>query len=966
MIHTSDGTTFKRVGGKPGDRSPAVGFKRDVATYQATGGESSIDLATLSPPITYQPGLEQIRVMRSSMPGDLWAGRDFQESSPTSIAFLNGSLLAGEEVKIIKEFSITGVQAATIRPDAHSETASAGQTLISASFSWDYNLNPSVGIGAVAVFLNGVLQRRGVDYNEVSLGSGFTNQIQFIDPLIGGENILMIPTYVQVDNMAGVAAYQNSQLDAVQKLLTAGMQSFVDDTTLISAPATSISNRAKIPDLANRLMARYGVNRVHTQQLVQVFGEAGLNGEIVWTCPGDISSQIRFVGNGWQNGDFLYGDYVRASNVGEWLEFTFYGTGLNLLGLFDSGSDFRVAVDSDSYGGNILPSGKSNIINARSYSAYEIIPVVKDLSLGIHTVKIKRFNSSGFYLNVHGFEILNQSTSIGVDPGNAYVLGKKYSPIPIQSTTFKTSFENILDAAVGTRGGHAVIYLKSDNTIAKAFTPTDSTQKNLTAADHSNEEVIRKFNYREFGSGRSDDFSTINTLVSSNRAYTLDDNTTTMLGQGVLGGSTGGIGVNAANDFLVLTFVGTGLDIVQEETPASFTGTHQVLIDGNVIFSGNLGTVINKGVWKIVSGLPYGTHTFKFIKTAGGSGISFHNVLIYGPKKPTVPSSAIELADYYVLADFDASNTNGTAVTDNVKFPTGVISKFETRELIYTGSSWSASLFPTTASGWDLSSPTTGDSVYYTFFGTGFQFHGYASGGGGTYDVTVTIDGVANASGTVRGNATALGGGVYRSTSTTYPQPYRIDFTGLSLGVHTVRVQKTAGIGNFNPGAFHIITPIHSPKYQNPLYQTGQLIGNCSLGDSRKFSPIKDTKPIRVRSQAFGATSNPTNSSSTYVPLPDMMVGIYAKEGDLDIDFRGLFADNNNNINTWIAIYVDGFPTIQEAAGTSAVASAEVPINISFSVPVSEGFHVVQAFWRTNVGTSTALRTDRILRVKQD
>jgi hypothetical protein len=59
MIHTSDGTTIKRVGGKPGDRSPTQGFKRDVAVYKATGGEASIDLSALSPAINYQPGQEQ-------------------------------------------------------------------------------------------------------------------------------------------------------------------------------------------------------------------------------------------------------------------------------------------------------------------------------------------------------------------------------------------------------------------------------------------------------------------------------------------------------------------------------------------------------------------------------------------------------------------------------------------------------------------------------------------------------------------------------------------------------------------------------------------------------------------------------------------------------------------------------------------------------------------------------------------
>lgn len=964
MIQTSDGTTVKRTGGSIGDRAPALGFNRLSAVYTAVGSEVTIDLSSLVPAITYQPGKEQLKVLRSSQPGEQWAGRDYSELSATKIQFNSGALLPGEEVKIIREFEVVGVQATTPRPDAYGSSAVAGQTLIAASFSWPYNLNPTNPVGAISVFLNGILQTRGQDFTEVNLGGAFTNQILLTDPLIGGENIIVLPTYQVVDQSSGTSTFLGQQIEGIQKLLTSGTQAFVDETELIQVPSTSVANRAKIPNLANNLKASFGVDRFHTQLLVEMFGESGPSGERVFTCVGDYNNQVRFVGNGWRNGDFNFGNYVQGSNVGEWLEYTFFGTGLNLLCLFDSSSDFRAAVDSDTYGANLLPPGKSTIITNRTFSAYEIIPVVKDLSLGIHTVKIKRFNSSGFFLNVHGFETLNQSTTISVNPGTGFSLGQKYSAITSFASALKTGFDNVLDANVGTRGGRAVIYLKPDGTVAKLFTATDSTQKNFSAADHSNEEVIRKYNYREFGSGRVDDWSTINTAVASNRAFTLDDNSTTMIGQGVVGGSTGGIGTNGSGDFLTIVFTGTGLDIIQEELPVNFSGTHQILIDGNVTFSGNLGTIINKGVWKVVSGLPYGTHTFRFIKTSAGSGISFHNFLVYGPKKPTIPSNSIELADYFVLADFDGSSTNGTAISDNLKFPTGVISKFETREFIYTGTGWSISLFPTTASGYDVSSPTTGDSVYYTFFGTGFQFHGYASGGGGTYDVTVTIDGVANASGAVRGNATAIGGGVYRSTSTTYPQPYRIDFTALPLGVHTVRIQKTAGVGNFNPGAFHIITPIHAPKYQTAIQQVGQNIGNCSLSDSRKTSLSKDTpQEKRGWAQVVGVTPSPTVSSLSYVPMPEMIIPFRANgKRPVRIDFGASLYDATASNNVQISIFVNGEQRSINFWSDPTVAGQPYHTQGHVIVMLPEGVHEIQGMWRCGGGTTiTSVGTERLM-----
>jgi hypothetical protein len=345
MIKTYDGTSYKRLGGKPGDRAPAIGVKRERSLYTAVGGETSINLAATSPALSYLPGNAQIAVKRSSG-GALIGSIDFFELSPSSIGFpITDPLIAGEVVEITKEVSVTAVMAATARPDAYTATATAGQTLVQADFSWAYNLNPSKGVGAVDVRLHGVSQTRGVDYTEVNLGTANTNQITFLVALVGGENIQILPLYQALDTSAAATSFNGIQLSNVQSALSAGTQAFVDQSALISVPATTIVGRAKIPDLANDFRASFGVERIPVQSIYQLQNEFGPNGEIVWAAVNDDRGLIRFVGGGWgllndssgvRPGSFVATDY---------LEITFYGTGLNILAYNNASINYPLIVD---------------------------------------------------------------------------------------------------------------------------------------------------------------------------------------------------------------------------------------------------------------------------------------------------------------------------------------------------------------------------------------------------------------------------------------------------------------------------------------------------------------------------------------------------------------------------------------------------------------------------------------------
>ena len=143
---------------------------------------------------------------------------------------------------------------------------------------------------------------------------------------------------------------------------------------------------------------------------------------------------------------------------------------------------------------------------------------------------------------------------------------------------------------LGTKGARVIQYLKQDGTVGKAITPTDYYQKTLKQTDHSNEEIVRVLNLAS------------NTYCSS------------------------------------VTFVGTGLDVKLKLYKAV-----SIKLDGLDI--GTLMSDSNTVLEKICSGLPYGTHILHFETDC------VEKLVVYAPKKPTMPNKAVELADYCLLAD---------------------------------------------------------------------------------------------------------------------------------------------------------------------------------------------------------------------------------------------------------------------------------------------------------------------------
>ena len=359
----------------------------------------------------------------------------------------------------------------------------------------------------------------------------------------------------------------------------------------------------------------------------------------------------------------------------------------------------------------------------------------------------------------------------------------------------------------------------------------------LENSDHSEEEIISRKNFRDFGANRADDFSTL--TGSSDRAFTLNDGTTTLVGENVAVANDLLYMVTNNVSFITLTFVGTGLDITWGGSAGGGTNStassQQFTIDGGTPINWTTVGSTENIATSICSGLPYGTHTVTFIRNAPNVwSLAIKDFLIYGPKKPTLDAEDNVLADYNVMADFIANTTQGLETMS-----TGVLRKMGTREFTYKGS-WNALAidvddFITGFNTWG----GIGATVEYTFFGTGFDFR-FESQSDTDLAAQLELDGSTDFSsfttsvyGAEMGFTAATG--VLDQRSTAVQQGNGLVVSGLSLGLHTIKI--TSSVTVFRVDTFDIITPIHINDMKT---------GSLSLKDEREDIQVQEEQDRQV------------------------------------------------------------------------------------------------------------------------
>lgn len=837
-------------------------------------------------------------------------------------------------------------------------TSTASQTVINMNFSVDQS-----NTDAFLLYINGQLYRPGAshDYTFTSVAAdGTSSQVTLNSPLSANLNIIAIKMGTKKES----EFQTDNRFVQLYEYLGDGFQGYVNPnefliTATTGAPAanqfySSIVNRSSMTDLSQDLSGKFGNDRFPIQTAYALQNEFGANGETVFGVPNDTQNRIRFVGS-WLNNNDSSGQYISTTATNDYIEVVFYGTTLSLLMVTAASQDFRATVDNGSEGANIAVS-YSTILNARNTNPNTAITVVSGLTLGIHTVKIRNNAAAG--LKISGIDFGVIQANIQMNPGVGYIQGKKMvlGAAALYAPTL---------GVTGTRGGRMLVYQNADGTIGRSFQATNASQLNLTSADHTNEEIARIQHWSELGANRSDDLSTL-TISGSARAFTSDDGTTTIVGtiQRVPGaGKPDVISLQNNGDFFTYTFVGTGLDVQMYDTGSGGSDNYTYSIDGasatTWATSGN--TAIR--TTKVVSGLPYGTHTVRWNRvTAATFQPAIIKFIVYQPKTPALPSGAVESFAYNVFASYVANTTQGVETIG-----TGVLRKHATREVMYVGT-WTAGIATNDIGGWQVYSNTASSYLQYSFFGTGFDLR-MSSGGSNTW--TLSVDGSTNLSGFTT-SSYGLTSFVASTGVATYQASVQlatgISVSGLTLGWHTVKFTQTSGAANNDLVAFDIVTPIHSHKSNINYDQQNTLpVGSCSLSDNRKFSPVKDVGAQKANIvQAFGVTSNPTTTSTSNVPMPEMSVVHYNTSGKIEIFYAATLSTSATTNSYSCFIYIDGVLVPYSEQNMYPRASGENYVTSNcMVVNVSPGTHKIDVYWSTGSGTLTAVSALRNMSVKE-
>ncbi len=861
-----------------------------------------------------------------------------------------------------------------------------GKTALTLNWNFAVGVLPGTSASSVEVWINGQKIPRFIDVT-LTPDAYFTEE---------GPNVIKLDRDYSGYNLSVEVFYRTAIVDAsisnsnsvftLQEIQSVGFQAFVAQNQLMNATTTvgspiggtfhsTISGRSAIVDLSQDLKVRMGPERMTIQQLFLIPNEVGPATEQVFGTLNDLFGQMRFAGN-W-NYVASGNDRAIGQNVNDFMEITFYGTGLDVLFFLASDTtDIRVSVDGGAEGSNVLlGASTSAILFNRNYKPNQAINVAANLSLGVHTVKL-RYHATG-NTGITGFEILTEASGLRVTPGASYSNGKKLSLSALQSIAYNSSFES---GTLGTRGGHVVVYQKADGTIGKAVNPAGS-QLNLTAANHANEEVSRVYMWREFGANRSDDFSTLQ-ASSSSRAFTLEDGTATLQSTtSVALANTAGetLAAVGSGDYTTITFIGTGLDIVATNNGGA-SGTITTSVNGT-----SIGTILVTAAGianqlkqlKVVSGLPYGTHTVRFNRDQVGTGIGINRFVVYQPKKPSIPSGSTELGSYNIMADYVANTVSGV-----LTIATGVMRKSSSREGIYvngTGGAvdWTAT-FDVNGTPTGLIPNTDRQNAYveYTFWGTGFEYRARGQAAGVTTSAQLSLQSLST------------GGSLVNLTTANYPTAvmsnYGIGFTpstgianlitggtveggiairNLPLGLYKFRVLNNNAGQSLNIEAFDIIMPIHVGKSELVADLQNTLpVGSTAISDNRKITPVKDAlSSQKFRGIAVGVQATPSTSSSVYVPIPDMSLTIKSAgewfEIRLDIDIR-----NGSGTLTGTAIFINGFLSaerVNSGPGTNIDAFYSWPA----LVYLAPGVHKVDGYWRGNGATLTNF-SNRVLTAK--
>ncbi len=727
---------------------------------------------------------------------------------------------------------------------------------------------------------------------------------------------------------------------------------------MITAPYTSVINRALIPDFSQDLKARLGAETMRIQQIIEMTNESGPNGEIVWKPVNDRFDQVRLIGKWLINQDANGLSYVNYLNT-DIVEVTFWGTGLQMLTYADNTNrGWNYSVDNGAIQtGSYVLTGNSAL--AGTYKDMQVcLPVVSGLTPGLHTVRLLFTNSGAF---LQGFKILNEQASkkIRVNPGSQYVKGHKRTLANPALLDIDAGFES---GSLSSSGGAVIIYQKADGSIAKKANAAGTTPGYLGGADHSNEEVVQNFNWAEFGQGEVNDFTNQANGATADRTWNLSNNSASLTGRSVVEGLypsgtrvltqvyAGGIA------YYQIVFRGTGLDLILSNPVSPITST--ITIDGVPVGVLPLISDQKDYVQKICSNLPYGDHVVRMAKVSAGNDVGLIGWRTYATKMPSVPAGSKIIAQYYKLADFVANTTASiTAISK------GVIRHQWEMECHYVGSGWSrAGDWQNLPTGYSMVTANNGDYVSLEFMGEGFDLK-FTTDPTRSNDITVQIDGVNyTGAGTAYGGATWTPGTSTLNQNATLQSGAGLVITGLSYGKHTLKlINNTSNALLID--SVDVITPIDCEANNGPVvYGNNLLTLENAIADKRAL-PWATEKALSV---ALPLVNSASTTDAQMRPIQDMIAPIHLeKQARLRINWESTMQCSVTGNSFYAQVYVDGKPVGTRVQDIVFNALGITVMSLETTVAIPAGKHVVQVYYQRDGGTVSAYAQARHLTVEE-
>ena len=509
----------------------------------------------------------------------------------------------------------------------------------------------------------------------------------------------------------------------------------------------------------------------------------------------------------------VQGNYLQLGFAdSQFLEVTGYFNDINFLGFTYPASSYGVkySINGASYttASNDFNTTVSSPLTSRYVSSQSILNLPVSATLGINTVKVSFGGSS------YGIELITQDTtdtaskskiqipaqtvisfnkqhSVSAtaqhyDPFNGFTTGDlaAVQALGIDDTTsLGLSAWWYSNSSVYYRpynGGRVVKWIDSSGTIKTSVNmmPFNATSANGTninkkenasatnndatpsfiagAIDHSQAEVAKTYNFREFGNGSANwnaSYPDATRLDGSNRAfaYIMDDGLTG-LSSGTSSCDTTGwhhtdISFWDTNGVGWVTFIGTGISTNDQTSSGTWAS----------------GT--------IAQNLPYGTHVVKFVRDGStngdhsvdsvacatnyipGSYGGFADVTFHQPKMPPIPEDACIIADYMLMADFvKPSSGNQGHISKGVRYLSSSRDVFyDQTSNITSGAGWASSItrdnvypqgYTTQGQGAGISAGSA--SLEVPYFGTDVGMTGYTGRTGTTHTESINSTSVSS------------------------------------------------------------------------------------------------------------------------------------------------------------------------------------------------------------------------------